>query len=97
MADKQTQALKRLTKKLSAMRKTLRKDERDILDQLVVGGPAGEVQAHKIAGSTQPMITILEKSGSYVVEWEGPEVEGHLMETSVTPKVSTKIATKVQA
>jgi hypothetical protein len=49
MADKQTQALKRLTKKLSALRKTLRKDERELLDALILGDEAAaEVNAHSL-------------------------------------------------
>jgi hypothetical protein len=51
MADKQTQALKRLTKKLSALRKTLRKDERELLDALILGDEAAaEVKAHSLVG-----------------------------------------------
>ena len=34
--DKRTLAMRRLLKKLSALRKTLRKDERELLDQLVI-------------------------------------------------------------
>ncbi len=37
MADKQIQALKRLVKKLSALRATLRRDERQLLDQIILG------------------------------------------------------------
>ena len=49
MADKQAQALKRLTKKLSALRKTLRKDERELLDALILGDEAAaEVNAHSL-------------------------------------------------
>ena len=47
MADKQTQALSRLAKKLSALRVTLRKDERDLLDELILGH-AAEVAAHSM-------------------------------------------------
>jgi hypothetical protein len=45
MASKQTQALARLVKKLSALRATLRKDERDLLDQLILGEVAGHGMA----------------------------------------------------
>jgi hypothetical protein len=41
----QGQAFKRLLKKLSAMRATLRNDEREILDEIVTG----EVEAHKLS------------------------------------------------
>jgi hypothetical protein len=44
MAEKQTAAMKRLLKKLSALRKTLRKDERELLDHLVIR--ESEVKGH---------------------------------------------------
>ncbi len=47
MTDKKTQAAKRLAKKLTALRQTLRKDEREILDQLVTKA-APEVEGHSI-------------------------------------------------
>ncbi len=50
MADKKKQALKRLVKKLSALRATLRRDERELLDQLVLGS-AAEVQAHAMTNA----------------------------------------------
>ena len=50
MIDKQTQALKRLTKKLSALRTTLRKDERDLLDQLILGASA-DVAGHALTSA----------------------------------------------
>jgi hypothetical protein len=49
MADRQTQALKRLTKKLNALRKTLRADERNLLDRMILGDEAAaEVVAHRM-------------------------------------------------
>jgi hypothetical protein len=58
MADKKNQALGRLTKKLSALRATLRKDERDLLDELILGA-AAEVAAHSMttAAATKAMKT----------------------------------------
>ncbi len=47
MADKRTQAAKRLAKKLTALRQTLRKDEREILDQLITKAEP-EVQGHSV-------------------------------------------------
>ncbi len=47
MTEKELQARKRLAKKLTALRKTLRKDERDILDRIVVGTGA-EVSGHSM-------------------------------------------------
>ena len=45
MADKQAQALERLTAKLSALRKTLRGEERKLLDSMVLSAQS-EVSAH---------------------------------------------------
>ena len=45
MADKQAQAMERLTAKLTALRKTLRGEERKILDQLVLNAQS-EVTVH---------------------------------------------------
>ena len=47
MADKRTQALERLTAKLTALRKTLRGEERKILDQMVLSAQS-EVTAHSL-------------------------------------------------
>jgi hypothetical protein len=49
MDEKRAQAAKRLAKKLTALRKTLRKDEREILDQIVAKTGA-EVEGHMVAG-----------------------------------------------
>lgn len=51
MDTKQQAALKRLTKKLSALRQTLRKDERELLDTIVLGQRA-EVKGHRLYGTT---------------------------------------------
>lgn len=48
--DKKTLAMKRLLKKLSAMRKTLRKDERELLDSLIIRQSA-EVRGHADLGA----------------------------------------------
>jgi hypothetical protein len=45
MADKQAQAMERLTAKLTALRKTLRGEERKLLDSMVLAARA-EVSAH---------------------------------------------------
>ena len=47
MDIKQEQAIKRLLKKLSALRVTLNNDERKFLDELVIGS-ANEVTAHSM-------------------------------------------------
>lgn len=46
MADKQKAALNRLSKKLSALRATLPKDERILLDRIVLG--TNQVEGHKM-------------------------------------------------
>ncbi len=50
MADKKNQALKRLLKKLSALRATLRHDERVLLDEIILGSVA-EVSAHTMTAA----------------------------------------------
>jgi len=52
MADKQAQAMERLLTKLSAVRKTLRGEERNLLDAMVLASQS-EVTAH--AKSLQPI------------------------------------------
>jgi hypothetical protein len=53
MDIKQDQAFKRLLKKLSALRATLKNDERSLLDGLVIGS-ADEVEAHSLATRPTP-------------------------------------------
>ncbi len=57
MTDKELAARKRLAKKLTALRKTLRKDEREILDSLVAR-PKAEVEGHEMAQSVYECYTI---------------------------------------
>jgi transposase len=115
MADKQTQALKRLTKKLNALRKTLRADERSLLDRIVLGeAGAAEVQAHRVrakaaktvveveahklathlAPAVRSMIDFDGAKNDYVVTFEGPEVEGHLLKEAVATQVLPKVIEK---
>jgi hypothetical protein len=49
MADKQKAALNRLTKKLGALRATLSKDERVLLDRIVLSTP--DVSGHKMVNA----------------------------------------------
>ena len=53
MDIKQDQAFKRLLKKLSALRATLKNDERSLLDEMVTG-PADEVEAHSMNNRPHP-------------------------------------------
>ncbi len=65
MADKQAQAAKRLAKRLTALRQTLRKDERDILDRLVAHVEP-EVKGHVVLeGASDVQYTVLD--GAYSV------------------------------
>ncbi len=66
MDTKQINAQKRLAKKLTALRKTLRKDERDILDRLVAKQDT-EVSGHVLLeGATESAAFLLE-NGAYAV------------------------------
>jgi hypothetical protein len=56
MDAKELQAWKRLAKKLSSLRATLRADERKILDQLIVGA-GSEVELHSMTPAIQPRKT----------------------------------------
>ena len=53
MDIKQDQAIKRLLKKLSALRATLKNDERSLLDEMVTGS-ADEVEAHSMNNRPHP-------------------------------------------
>jgi len=86
MIDKQTQALKRLTKKLSALRTTLRKDERDLLDQLILGASA-DVAGHALTSaiSTEAMTS------------RPTEVAAHAMTSAKSTEAVTSRPTEVAA
>ena len=84
MNKKETQSLKRLTEKLSALRRTLRNDERDLLDQLVLGAPAAEVEAHRMADQKVTAKTVAE-----------PEVEAHKMTDEAATEGSAAIQKRI--
>ncbi len=88
MTDKQTQALKRLTKKINALRKTLRADERSLLDRMILGDEAAaEVQAHKAGGGGySPRRAAALKAAAKADKLA--EVEAHRL----APKVAEKVA-----
>jgi hypothetical protein len=86
MADKKTQAQKRLLKKLSALRKTLRKDEREALDRFILGA-SGEVRAHGYDSSAQPIIAFTQNAYT-VVEDEVADVGAHSM-TAPTAQIES--------
>ena len=57
MNVKDVRALERLTQKLTALRKTLRADERNFLDQMVIGANVGsEVAMHRLDPKLDPAV-----------------------------------------
>jgi hypothetical protein len=106
MADKQTQALKRLTKKLGALRQTLRADERSLLDRIILGDEtAAEVRAHKAGGGGYgPRRAAAAKAADKAAEVRAhrlirkadrvakADVEAHRMQPKADSKVQPMIA-----
>ena len=74
MDVKQDQAIKRLLKKLSALRATLKNDERKMLDQLVIGS-VNEVEAHTLSQKS-PFTAAKAAKGAK----DASEVEAHSMD-----------------
>jgi len=89
MDAKQEKALARLLKKLSALRVTLAKDERDILDQFVLGARA-EVAAH---GMTMAKVSAARVSSAKVSAAKAlaAEVTGHAMSEAVVFDAAKKV------
>jgi hypothetical protein len=85
LTAKQTTSLRRLTKKLSALRSTLKKDERDLLDQLIIGA-AVEVKGHAMREATRVDAKVTTKRGAMreasrvdAMREQAAEVKGHTM------------------
>jgi hypothetical protein len=74
----QTAALKRVTKKLSIVRKTLTKAERQVLDLLITGATT-EVAGHRAANSAA-VFEPTAKKGSKRAALAAAEVSGHQMD-----------------
>jgi hypothetical protein len=74
--DKQAAALKRVTKKLTAMRQTLTKDERQVLDLLIVGATT-EVKGHRMADQSAVSSRVSSKVSKRASA--AAEVQGHTM------------------
>ena len=91
MEAKQAQVLKRVTKKLSALRVTLRKDERDILDQLILGAKA-EVGGHRLASAKASRA-----ASSRVAAAKAAEVDAHAMSNAMSARASSAKAAEVGA
>ncbi len=86
MADKEFRALNRLVKKLSALRATLRSDERGWLDQLVLGS-AAPVPA-----------TVMTTAASKAAKTpRSAEVAAHAMNTAASKGAKTPKPTEVAA
>ncbi len=66
MTEKEQQAAKRLAKKLTALRKTLRKDERDLLDRLVAKQES-EVEGHVMESAFSAFTAFTVNKGEYIV------------------------------
>src|SRR5512137_1632015 len=83
MDDKRTRTLKRLVKKLSALRHTLSKSERELLDTLILGAPA-EVAGHAIPGAVPGAIPgAVPGAVPGAIPGEHTEVMGHAIPGAV--------------
>ena len=85
MDVKQDQAIKRLLKKLSALRATLKNDERKMLDQLVIGS-VNEVEAHTLSQKS-PFTAAKAAKGAK----DASEVEAHTL-SQKSPFTAAKAA-----
>lgn len=84
--ERQEAALNRLTKKLSALRKTLRGDERQMLDLLIAG--KSEVSGHAAVRGRRQAVT--DEVTGHAMDWRlakrgavTDEVAGHAMQSAV--------------
>jgi hypothetical protein len=109
MDTKELQAWKRIAKKLSALRATLRADERIILDRLIIGA-AGEVELHSVTPAVQPRVTpVIQPRVTPAVQprvtpriepnagSEGSEVEMHRVTPAgqIAPKVTPRVTPRL--
>ena len=90
MDVKQDQAAKRLLKKLSALRATLKNDERKLLDQLVTGS-ADEVEAHTMRTSSANAAT------NAVHRFAANEVEAHSLNIQSSANAARNTGTNAAA
>ena len=97
MDDKEFKALKRVMKKLSSLKATLRKDEAMILDQLIFG--AQEVSLHSAQGQAQ--FRVLQSAQSMIAKGAQPRkaagaqsrIQASASETmlhSMTPRITAR-------
>ena len=91
MSDKQTQALARLLKKMSALRVTLRKDERDLLDEIVLGAKA-EVAGHKLSGAMSGRVAKAKRAEVAGHKLSAKVLKAKRADEAVTPRPTEVIA-----
>ena len=111
MADKKTLAKKRLLGKLSALRQTLRGDERTVLDEFVLGirtAGQSEVEAHSmtVAGKALQGKSVQSKSvqsrsaqGKMLLQKDSdlPEVAAHSMTAPSDASQGARMGKSVQS
>jgi hypothetical protein len=97
MNTEETQAMKRLLKKLSALRATLSDDERALLDGFIVTSKADEVVAHVIKDAVSPAVTpaaddvvahVIKDAVSPAVAPAADDVTAHVIKDAVSPAVA---------
>jgi regulator of extracellular matrix RemA (YlzA/DUF370 family) len=94
-------ALNRLMGRLSALRLTLRKDERDLLDQFILGATVAEVEAHRLTEQpnqkANPKLTerVTPKASMRVTEKIQPEVVAHRLVEQPSQKANPKLTERV--
>jgi len=108
MATKTNRALNRLMGRLSALRQTLRTEERDILDRFVLGATVKEVEAHRlnmdepaVAKKVADRVNLKANAGAAVKRvnmkaavGSQPEVVAHRLNMD-EPAVAKKVAERV--
>jgi hypothetical protein len=86
MDTKKEQTMKRLLKKLSALRATLSDDEQELLDQLIMT-PGADVEAHRLDPRYDPRLDPrLDPKAQ-----PGADVEAHRLDPRAFPRVVFKI------
>jgi hypothetical protein len=83
MDEKQDRALRRLLKRLNAVRQTLRSDERGLLDGMVLKSYP-ETEGHEFKPSAGRAIKS-DREENMFKKVEKPEVEGHVFKPAAKP------------
>jgi len=95
MATNPNRALTRLMGKLSALRLTLRKDERDLLDELILGARV-EVAAHAMNAEAR-VTKIADKHDKKASSRTTHEVEAHRMDGAVAKQVVGRLTARIDS